>query len=46
MDELLSVDIEGWRQELPSIEEHFNALGERVPPELLDELAELEKRLG
>ncbi len=46
MHELLRVDIEGWRQELPSIEEHFDELGERMPPELLDELAELEKRLG
>jgi phosphoenolpyruvate carboxykinase (GTP) len=45
MEELLRVDIEGWRQELPSIQEHFDTLGERVPAELLDELAELEKRL-
>ena len=33
--------------ELPSIHERtFDALGERLPSELLDELARLEKRLG
>jgi phosphoenolpyruvate carboxykinase (GTP) len=46
MDELLRVDVDGWRDELPSIREHFDALGERLPSELLDELARLEKRLG
>jgi len=46
MAELLKVDKEEWRQELHSIEAHFDALGERVPSELLDELARLEKRLG
>ena len=35
-----------WRQELQSIAAHFDSLGDRVPPELLDELARLEKRLG
>jgi phosphoenolpyruvate carboxykinase (GTP) len=45
MEELLRVDVEGWRQELPSIQEHFDTLGERLPAELFDELAELEKRL-
>ncbi len=46
MDELLRVDLNGWRQELASIQAHFDVLGDRVPSELLDELAELEKRLG
>ncbi len=46
MKELLRVDLAGWRQELPSIEAHFDTLGDRLPAELLDELAELEKRLG
>ena len=46
MEELLRVDVDGWRQELPSIQAHFDALGDRLPSELLDELAELEKRLG
>jgi phosphoenolpyruvate carboxykinase (GTP) len=46
MDELLRVDVEGWRHELPSIEQHFDFLGDRLPSELLDELAALDKRLG
>jgi phosphoenolpyruvate carboxykinase (GTP) len=46
MKELLRVDVAGWRKELPSIEAHFDTLGDRLPAELLDELAELEKRLG
>jgi phosphoenolpyruvate carboxykinase (GTP) len=46
MDELLRVDTDGWRQDLPSIRAHFERLGERMPPELLEELDRLEKRLG
>jgi phosphoenolpyruvate carboxykinase (GTP) len=46
MDELLRVDVEGWKAELPSIQDHFDRLGDRVPSELRDELAKLEKRLG
>ncbi|HUR76735.1 MAG TPA: phosphoenolpyruvate carboxykinase (GTP) [Acidimicrobiales bacterium] len=46
MAELLSVDPEEWRVEVPSIEEHFATFGDRVPDALCDELAELEKRLS
>jgi phosphoenolpyruvate carboxykinase (GTP) len=46
MAELLGVDVEGWRNELPSIGQHFDFLGDRLPSELLDELGALEKRLG
>ena len=46
MAELLKVDAGEWRQELQSIEDHYGGLGERVPTELFDELARLEKRLG
>ena len=46
MAEVLKVDPEEWRQEIPSIEEHFAALGDRVPEALRDELAGLEKRLS
>jgi phosphoenolpyruvate carboxykinase (GTP) len=46
MAELLRVDAEEWRQELQSIAAHYDNLGDRVPPELLDELARLEKRLA
>jgi phosphoenolpyruvate carboxykinase (GTP) len=46
MAELLRVDVEEWRAEIPSIEEHYDNLGERLPGELRDELSGLEKRLG
>jgi phosphoenolpyruvate carboxykinase (GTP) len=46
MAELLSVDPEEWRAEVPSIEEHYAVFGDRVPHELRDELAGLEKRLS
>ncbi|MEO6627279.1 MAG: phosphoenolpyruvate carboxykinase (GTP) [Aquihabitans sp.] len=44
--ELLKVDNEAWRGEIPLIEKHFAFLGERLPGELADELRELEKRLA
>jgi phosphoenolpyruvate carboxykinase (GTP) len=44
--QLLSVDGESWRQEVPQIEGHFAGIGERVPGELRDQLAALEKRLA
>ncbi|HEX4819024.1 MAG TPA: phosphoenolpyruvate carboxykinase (GTP) [Acidimicrobiales bacterium] len=46
MKKLVSVDAESWRQEVPQIEAHYAALGERLPEELKDELRELEKRLA
>ncbi|MGH9279340.1 MAG: phosphoenolpyruvate carboxykinase (GTP) [Acidimicrobiales bacterium] len=44
--ELLRVDVEEWRAEIPSIEEHYANLGERLPNELRDELQAMEKRLS
>jgi phosphoenolpyruvate carboxykinase (GTP) len=46
MSELVSVDAESWRQEVPQIEHHYAHIGERLPDELRDELRELEKRLA
>ncbi|HTJ76652.1 MAG TPA: phosphoenolpyruvate carboxykinase (GTP) [Acidimicrobiales bacterium] len=46
MAELLRVDPDEWRAEVPSIEEHYASLGERLPVELRDELHALEERLG
>ncbi|MCB1102734.1 MAG: phosphoenolpyruvate carboxykinase (GTP), partial [Kiritimatiellae bacterium] len=46
MDELLSVDIEGWKQEAASIREHLESLGEHVPQELKGDLEALEERLN
>ena len=44
--ELVTVDAEGWRQELPQLEEHFASIGEQLPQPLKDQLAALEKRLA
>ena len=46
LDELLEVDVAGWRNDLSSIRDYYDSLGERMPAELLDELGQLEKRLG
>ena len=46
MAELLRVDVDEWRAEIPSIEEHYAKLGERLPVVLKDELQALEKRLS
>ncbi len=44
--ELLSVDAESWRQEIPLIEQQFDFIGERLPATLADQLDDLEKRLS
>jgi phosphoenolpyruvate carboxykinase (GTP) len=46
MSELLRVDNEEWKQELPSIGEHFDGFGDDLPGELRDQLSALEERLG
>ena len=46
MNELLTVDVEGWKNELGSIREHYESFGDRLPQGLKDELAGLEKRLN
>ena len=43
--QLLSVDEDEWRAELPLIEEHYAVFGDRLPPALHDELDALAKRL-
>jgi phosphoenolpyruvate carboxykinase (GTP) len=45
VEELLSVDIEGWLAELPSIREHFAHFGSHLPEGLNLEVDALEKRL-
>ena len=45
MAELLHVDPDGLRQELPTIREHFARFGDRLPEELQKQLEELEGRL-
>jgi phosphoenolpyruvate carboxykinase (GTP) len=44
--ELLRVDPEEWRAELPLIERYYDTFGDRIPPELRAQLAALRHRLG
>jgi phosphoenolpyruvate carboxykinase (GTP) len=44
--ELLRVDLEGWRAEVPLIKEHFAQFGTHLPGGLTQELADLEQRLA
>ncbi|MCO5311955.1 MAG: phosphoenolpyruvate carboxykinase (GTP) [Microthrixaceae bacterium] len=46
MAKILEVDNDAWRQEVPLVEGHFAFIGERLPTEMRDELADLEKRLA
>ena len=46
LEELLSVDVEGWRAAVPEIEQHYARFGEHLPEQLRDELSSLEKRLA
>jgi phosphoenolpyruvate carboxykinase (GTP) len=46
MEALLEVNEDEWRAEVPSIAEHYEWLGERLPDALRDELADLAKRLS
>jgi phosphoenolpyruvate carboxykinase (GTP) len=46
LEELLSVDVEAWRAEVPLIEEHYAQFGDRLPTALQEQLVQLEKRLS
>jgi len=46
LKELLTVDRQGWLKEIGLIKEHYAKFGSRIPKELHDELAALEKRLS
>jgi phosphoenolpyruvate carboxykinase (GTP) len=46
MAELLRVDVDDWKAELPLIEEHFAIFGDRLPAALAEELEALRQRLG
>ncbi len=45
VQELLSVDVHGWLEEVPRIKEHFAKFGDRLPQELNAEVQNLEDRL-
>jgi len=44
--ELLRVDIDLWKGEIPDIEQHFAQFGSRLPQRLKDQFLELKRRLG
>ncbi len=44
--QLLTVDIEGWKKEVASVEESYKQFGDRLPKELRAELAALKDRLA
>jgi phosphoenolpyruvate carboxykinase (GTP) len=46
IEELLAVDADAWRAELPLIADHYAIFGDRLPAPLREELAALEQRLG
>ena len=46
LDTLLAVDVDAWKSEIPSIEEHLDKFGDKLPRSLRDELSDLVKRLN
>ena len=45
MRELLDIDIDGWKQQLPQMHEHYAEFGQKLPVELHKELDALDERL-
>ncbi len=45
MAKLLEVDVDGWKQQLPQMHEHYAEFGAKLPAELHAELDQLDKRL-
>ena len=46
MEELLRVDTEGWRAEVPLIKEYYAKFGDRLPEALAEQAETLGERLG
>ena len=46
LDEILSVDVKGWREAIPQIREHYAAFGPKLPNQLIESLDGLEKSLA
>jgi phosphoenolpyruvate carboxykinase (GTP) len=46
LDDLLSVDVEGWQAAIPQIRDHYAQFGERLPATLDAAVDELERRLS
>lgn len=45
LEELLAIDIEGWKKEAQGIAEHYKKFGDRLPKQLTLQLEKLEKAL-
>jgi phosphoenolpyruvate carboxykinase (GTP) len=43
---LLTVDIEGWKKEVPNMREYFARFGDRLPKGITNEVDALEARLN
>ena len=46
MAELLQVDVDAWRAEVPLLEEHLGLFGDRLPAAVRAQLGELRARLS
>jgi phosphoenolpyruvate carboxykinase (GTP) len=46
MEKLLTVNVDDWRAEVPSIREHFATFGDKLPAQLHAEVDKLEQQLG
>ena len=46
MAELLRIDVDGWKGEVPEIEQYLNQAGDRLPARMKTQLAGLKKRVG
>lgn len=46
VNELLRIDVDGWKGEVPEIEEYLNAAGARLPERMKAQLAGLKNRVG
>ena len=44
--DLLTVDVESWKEDVQNIKEFYALVGDHVPAEMYEELAALEQRLG
>ena len=44
--ELLRIDVEGWKSEVPEIEQYLNQAAERLPARMKTQLAALKQRVG
>ena len=46
MQELLRVDAEGWKQQIPQVRAHYEKFGKTLPAALREQLEQLEQRLS